>query len=139
MLTVIIVQNLESGGPPHSSQLSVPNKRWHYAFVYIYCSRALLSVFKDSLPDKKDASFVDVDLKPDIKSNVDQATLTKLVEERKIESLQNIGGVSKVASTLETNVECGIQGDVEDIVRRREAFGSNEELLSFCSGRIQES
>nr|POE67945.1 calcium-transporting atpase 12, plasma membrane-type [Quercus suber] len=126
MLTMIILQNLDSVGAPHSSQLSVPNKRWHSAFVYIYCSRALLSVFKDSLPSKKDASFVDVDLKPDIKSNVDQATLTKLVEEKKIESLQNIGGVSKVASTLETNVECGIQGDVEDIARRHEAFGSNK-------------
>ena len=124
---MIILQNLDSVGAPHFSQLSVPNKRWHSAFVYIYCSRALLSVFKDnSLPDKKDASFVDVDLKPDIKSKVDQATLTKLVEEKKIESLQNIGGVYKVASTLETNVECGIQGDVEDIACRHEAFGSNK-------------
>ena len=117
---------MDSVGAPHSSQLSVPNKRWHSACVYIYCSRALLSVFKDSRPDKKDASFVDVDLKPDIKSRVDQATLTKLVEEKKIESLQNIGGVSKVASTLETNVEYGIQGDVEDIARRHEAFGPNK-------------
>ncbi|KAM3707133.1 hypothetical protein ACJW31_02G001100 [Castanea mollissima] len=74
----------------------------------------------------KDASFVDVDLQPDIKSKVHQAALTKLVEEKKIESLQNIGGVYKVASTLETNLECGIQGDVEDIARRHEAFGSNK-------------
>ena len=87
---------MDSVGAPHSSQLSVPNKRWHSAFVYIYCSRALLYVFKDnSLPDKKDASLVDVDLKPDIKSKVDQATLTKLVEEKKLKASKTLEGFLK--------------------------------------------
>jgi Ca2+-transporting ATPase len=47
------------------------------------------------------------------------------VKEKKLESLQNIGGVDGVASALQTNVECGIHGDVDDIARRNETFGSN--------------
>jgi Ca2+-transporting ATPase len=132
------------------NSLSVSNKRWHSAFVSIYCSRALQSSIKDSVPKKKIAevspcpyflkdsvpnkknskvspspSFVTLDLLEDIRFKIDQATLTKLVKEKKLESLQKIGGVDGVASALETNVECGIIGDVDDIARRHESFSSN--------------
>ncbi|KAB1218101.1 putative calcium-transporting ATPase 13, plasma membrane-type [Morella rubra] len=111
--------------------LSQPNKRWHSAFVTIYCSRTLLSLFTDSLPEKKNAkvsrspSFIIVDLEPNRSFKLDQTSLTELVKEKHIDSLQNIGGVHGVASSLETDVELGIHGDVEDIARRRHAFGSN--------------
>ena len=132
------------------NSLSASNKRWHSAFVSIYCSRALISFFKDSVPDKKNSevppspsffkdsvpdkknamaspspSFVMLDLQEEIRFKVDQATLTKLVKEKELECLQNIGGVDGLASALETNVECGIHGDVDDIARRHESFGSN--------------
>uniref|UniRef100_A0A7N2LTL7 Calcium-transporting ATPase n=2 Tax=Quercus lobata TaxID=97700 RepID=A0A7N2LTL7_QUELO len=115
-------------GAQHS--LSTPNKRWHSAFVSIYCSRALLSFFKDSQLQKKlkvspSPSFVILDLNPDIGFKVDQPTLTTLVKDKKIERLQNIGGIDALAFTLQTNVECGIHGNDEDIARRHEAFGSN--------------
>ena len=115
-------------GAQHS--LSTPNKRWHSAFVSIYCSRALLSFFKDSLLQKNlkvspSPSFVILDLNPDIGFKVDQPTLTNLVKDKKIERLQNIGGIDALAFTLQTNVECGIHGSDEDIARRHEAFGSN--------------
>ena len=129
---------------------SEPNRRWHSAFVSIYCSRALKSYFKDSVPDKENVkvslspsffkndvldknsakvspspSFVILDFKQDNNFKVDQATLTKLVKEKTLESLQNVGGVDRIASALDTNVEYGIHDDADDIARRHEAFGSN--------------
>ncbi|KAM3740935.1 hypothetical protein ACB098_08G136800 [Castanea mollissima] len=112
--------------------LSEPKKRWLSAFVSIYYSRA-------SLPKKNNAeippcpSFVSLDLNPDNSwktdqsslNKIDQTSLTKLVKEKNIEKLQIIGGVDGVASILETNVECGIHGNVKDIAHRHEAFGSN--------------
>ena len=47
------------------------------------------------------------------------------MKEKNADKLQNMGGVDGVASTLETNVEFGNHGNVEDITRRRESFGSN--------------
>ncbi|XP_035548409.1 putative calcium-transporting ATPase 13, plasma membrane-type [Juglans regia] len=78
--------------------LSQPNKRWHSAFVTIY----------------SDSNF-----------KIDQTSLTKLVKDKNVENLENIGGVLRVASTLETNVEFGIPADLVDIAHRHEAFGQN--------------
>ena len=47
------------------------------------------------------------------------------MKEKNADKLQNIGGVDGVASTLETNVEFGNHGNIEDITRRGESFGSN--------------
>jgi Ca2+-transporting ATPase len=132
-MSSIIQQNLDriESVIPAPNSLSASKKRWHSAFVSIYCSRALLSLVKDSPPAKKKAkispspSFVILDLQEEISFKVDQATLTNIVTEKKPESLQNIGGVDGVASALQTNVECRIHGDVDDIARRNETFGSN--------------
>ena len=132
-MSMIIIQNkdrIESLLRAPNS-LSASKKNWHSAFVSIYCSRALLSLVKDSPPAKKKAkispspSFIILDLQEEIRFKVDQATLTKLVTEKKLASLQNIGGVDGVAAALQTNVECGIHGDVDDIARRNGTFGSN--------------
>jgi Ca2+-transporting ATPase len=132
-MSSIIQQNLDriESVIPAPNSLSASKKRWHSAFVSIYCSRALLSLVKDSPPAKKKAkispspSFVILDLQEEMRFKVDQATLTNIVTQKKPESLQNIGGVDGVASALQTNVECGIHGDVDDIARRNETFGSN--------------
>jgi Ca2+-transporting ATPase len=111
--------------------LSQPKKRWHSAFLTIYCSKTLLSFFNVSPPEKKSfevsrlPSFTIVDLKSDTRFKIDQNTLIQLVKEKNVDSLQKIGGVVGVASSLEANVEFGIQGDAEDIAHRHEAFGSN--------------
>ncbi|KAK7832934.1 putative calcium-transporting atpase 13 [Quercus suber] len=133
-MSTIIQENIEC----NKSLCHVPNtpsaanKRWRSAFVSIYCSRALLSFFKDSLHDNKTAkvpqnsSSIIFDIKPaDDSFKIDQTSLTELVKEKNADKLQNIGGVDGVASILETNVEFGIHGNVEDITRRRESFGSN--------------
>ncbi|KAM3747207.1 hypothetical protein ACB098_05G018700 [Castanea mollissima] len=133
-MSTIIQQNIEC----NKSLCHVPitpsaaNKRWRSAFVSIYCSRALLSFFKESPLDKKTArvsqnsSSIILDIKPaNNRFKIDQASLTELVKEKNADKLQNIGGVDGVASILEMNVEFGIHGNVEDITRRRESFGSN--------------
>ncbi|KAJ7979970.1 Calcium-transporting ATPase [Quillaja saponaria] len=114
--------------------LSKSNKRWQSAFVTIYCSRALISFFQNSVPKKKSvklspphSSCTILDVKTDqlYSFSIDQTSLTKLVKEKHLEKLREFGGVNGVASALETNVENGIKGDGNDIIRRHEAFGSN--------------
>ncbi|XP_050240739.1 putative calcium-transporting ATPase 13, plasma membrane-type [Quercus robur] len=137
----IIHDNLES----IQSLLNVPNtlsepkKRWRSAFVSIYYYRAFLSLFKTSLSKKKNTkispshSFIILDLNQDNRlktdqaslTKIDQKTLTELVKEKNIEKLQIIGGIDRLASGLKTNVESGIQGNIEDIAHRHEAFGTN--------------
>ncbi|KAK7271828.1 hypothetical protein RJT34_28041 [Clitoria ternatea] len=115
---------------------SVPNKRWHSAFVTIYCSRALVSHFTLENAKKKKTkvpssspSFTVVDLNPPHYFEIDQDTLINIVKEKDLENLNKLGGVEKVASALETNFEFGIKGgaddDAEDITRRKQVFGSN--------------
>ncbi|XP_059448904.1 putative calcium-transporting ATPase 13, plasma membrane-type [Corylus avellana] len=194
--------------------LGQANKRWHSAFVTIYCSRTILSFFTESLSGKKNTeiscspysiedlrpsnsfqidrtsltelvkendvhshhslaekknvdisrspsfiimnlkplvehvkeksihkfhslhdiknpelshcpSFTIVDLVPDKRFKIDQNCLIQLVKEKNLDRLQKFGGVDAVASSLHTNAELGIEGDVEDIALRHEAFGSN--------------
>ena len=76
------------------STISAANKRWRLAFISIYCSRALISFFKDSLIEKKTAKVP----KPDNRFKIDQTTLTELVKEKNADKLQNFGGVDGVAS-----------------------------------------
>ena len=137
----IILDNLES---IHSlldvpNTLSEPKKRWRSAFVSIYYYRAFLSLFKTSLSEKKNTkispsqSFIILDLNQDNRlktdqaslTKIDQKTLTQLVKEKNIGNLQIIGGIDRLASGLNTNVESGIQGNIEDIAHRHEAFGTN--------------
>ncbi|XP_062168908.1 putative calcium-transporting ATPase 13, plasma membrane-type [Alnus glutinosa] len=133
MATSIILSNLERiEYLLHAPKtLSKPNKRWHSAFVTIYCSKTLLSFFNVSLPEKKRfevssrPSFTIVDLKPNKSFQIDQTSLLQLLKEKNVDTLQNIGGVDGVASSLESNIDFGIQGDAEDVTRRHETFGSN--------------
>ncbi|XP_061367778.1 putative calcium-transporting ATPase 13, plasma membrane-type [Gastrolobium bilobum] len=116
--------------------ISAPIKRWHSAFLSIYCSRALVSHFILNKTNKKKEktspyhpSFTVVDLSSHQSFAVDQTSLTEIVKEKNLKSLEKYGGVEGLASILETNVEYGIKGDddadAEDIARRQEVFGSN--------------
>ncbi|KAK7316248.1 hypothetical protein VNO77_35129 [Canavalia gladiata] len=116
-----------------SNTISAPNKRWHSAFVTIYCSRALMSHFNLNTAKKTKAkisptqSFTVVDLNQHRSFGVDQTSLTDIVKEKNLQSLNKVGGVEGVAAALETNVESGIKGDddAEDITRRKQLFGFN--------------
>ncbi len=89
--------------------LSLPNKRWHSAFVIIYCSRTLLSFFKDSLSQKKNITEISccpsstiVDLTP--------SNSFKIVKEKNVGSLQSLpemknAGVSRSPSFIIMNLK----------------------------------
>ncbi|KAF7806697.1 calcium-transporting ATPase 8, plasma membrane-type-like [Senna tora] len=51
--------------------------------------------------------------------------LTSFSSDHRIDDLQKCGGVKWLADLLKTNVENGIQGDDADLIKRRNAFGSN--------------
>ncbi|KAK2420163.1 putative calcium-transporting ATPase 13, plasma membrane-type [Trifolium repens] len=92
--------------------LNAPNtytKRWHNAFMKIYCSRAFMSHFTNKSNKPKIAptpSFTVVDLNSSPHSyTIDQETLIDIVKEKNIETLQNHGGVEAIASNLRINIE----------------------------------
>ncbi|XAR63756.1 Calcium-transporting ATPase [Bertholletia excelsa] len=56
---------------------------------------------------------------------VNQEQLASLTREHNLSALQEYGGVKGLADMLKTNIERGINGDDDDLVKRRNAFGSN--------------
>ncbi|RVW23010.1 putative calcium-transporting ATPase 13, plasma membrane-type [Vitis vinifera] len=116
------------------STLSKASKRWHLAFATIYCSRALHSLLNDPLSNNKNKSrklllntpFVVLDVKPSSGfSDIDQTSLTALVKEKNLDQLLELRGVEGVAEALKADIKNGIHGDVKDVARRKEEFGSN--------------
>ncbi|POO02078.1 P-type ATPase [Trema orientale] len=110
-----------------------PNKRkWHSAFVTIYCSRALLSYCRTTQPRKSHTkiapspSDITVNVKPQNGFEIDRRSLCQLVKEKNLVQLGEFGGVDGVAKALKTDTERGILSDVkDDISQRRKAFGPN--------------
>ncbi|CBI26322.3 unnamed protein product, partial [Vitis vinifera] len=133
------------------STLSKPSKRWHLAFATIYCSRALHSLLNDPLSNNKNKSrklllntppFVALDVKPCSGfSDIDQTSLTDLVKAKNLDQLLELGGVEGVAEALKADFKNGIHGDVQDVARRKQEFGSNtyqkpppKSILHFVEG-----
>ncbi|PRQ36180.1 putative calcium-transporting ATPase [Rosa chinensis] len=121
-----------------NKSLNVQKRKWHSAFVAIYCSRAFLKppVLKDinintkllsRSPSHTTISVDDSVSVPDANGfRIDQTRLTELVKAKDLNQLHELGGAQGVAKALETDVEHGIHGeDAEDILKRIEAFGSN--------------
>ncbi|CDP07948.1 unnamed protein product [Coffea canephora] len=112
------------------SKLNKTKKKWGSAFMTIYCSKAfknVLSCRKNRIsPVLSDTVIIDVAEVPPSFCNVDQTTLTKLVKEKSLGLLDQLGGIQGIAASLNTEVQHGLNGDdAEDILRRIEAFGSN--------------
>ncbi|KAL0287891.1 UNVERIFIED_CONTAM: putative calcium-transporting ATPase 13, plasma membrane-type [Sesamum angustifolium] len=61
-------------------------------------------------------------------SNVDQLILSRLVKEKSLDGLAKLGGVEGIAASLRTDVQQGVNDDVEGTLRRKEAFGTNTYL-----------
>ncbi|GKV48369.1 hypothetical protein SLEP1_g55193 [Rubroshorea leprosula] len=121
---IICTDHLLDGRP---ASLNKYIKKWHLAFVNIYCSRTFFSLVRNH--DSKASPIPDhvtLTIPPDNGCfKIDETTLTDVVKEKKLEKLQQIGGVNGVASSLQTSLDSGIKGSAEDIARRRDAFGSN--------------
>ncbi|XP_059459519.1 calcium-transporting ATPase 10, plasma membrane-type-like [Corylus avellana] len=56
---------------------------------------------------------------------IGQEQLTSMSREHNVSALEIYGGVKGLSNLLKTNLEKGIQGDDTDLVKRRNAFGSN--------------
>ncbi|KAH0640332.1 hypothetical protein KY285_036918 [Solanum tuberosum] len=112
-------------------------KRWHLAFATIYCSRAFKIKTstkalhgaaynpKKALCESTDTIAIDVVQDHPFFSGIDQSSLSKLVKDKSVDELANLGGVQGVAASLKSDTTDGVSGDQEDVARRHEAFGSN--------------
>ncbi|XP_019180794.1 PREDICTED: putative calcium-transporting ATPase 13, plasma membrane-type [Ipomoea nil] len=80
-------------------------------------------------PEQSDRLSIDVydddEEHPRCFQNLDQSSLAKIVKEKSLEHLTNLGGIAGISSSLDTNLDDGIYGDDQDISRRNQAFGSN--------------
>ncbi|XP_074564256.1 calcium-transporting ATPase 5, plasma membrane-type-like [Curcuma longa] len=63
--------------------------------------------------------------KPGIPGILGHEELTKMTRDRDFSALQGHGGVNGIASLLKTDLDKGISGDEDEIVYRRNSFGSN--------------
>ncbi|CAI9776806.1 unnamed protein product [Fraxinus pennsylvanica] len=111
-------------------------KRWHLAFVKINCSRALLSLLNEILAKHNkismlpaSASFlISIDQPREHTccfSSVNQTILSKIVKEKNHDELFKLGGAKRIAVSLKTDANHGIDGATEDIFIRQKEFGSN--------------
>ncbi|KZV57048.1 calcium-transporting ATPase 13, plasma membrane-type [Dorcoceras hygrometricum] len=109
-------------------------KRWRLAFVTIYCSRAFFPRFKQQdistkwskiSPEPSSRIILDVVEEHPLFSGIDQSSLIRVVKEKSLDHLAELGGVEGISSSLRTDLQYGITGDVEDISSRHEAFGTN--------------
>ncbi|XP_044468403.1 putative calcium-transporting ATPase 13, plasma membrane-type [Mangifera indica] len=111
-------------------------KRWRLAFAVICFTRALVSLSRKALEQKKQIfrslSYVAIDVDNQHPHedgvaflNADQKILSSLVRDKSLESLSNLGGVKKVAQLLETDEKNGVQGNEAMLLQRINIFGSN--------------
>ncbi|TYI66779.1 hypothetical protein E1A91_D09G249900v1 [Gossypium mustelinum] len=112
--------------PPTPSK---SEKAWHS----IFASKKFSSLLTMSPTPKEEAkvvhrspSHVSVNvMQENPPYQIDQTTLIELVKEKKLERLQEFGGVNGVASTFGTDTQVGISGGADDVARLRNTFGSN--------------
>ncbi|XP_010488324.1 PREDICTED: putative calcium-transporting ATPase 13, plasma membrane-type [Camelina sativa] len=117
--------------------LSKPNKKWHLAFIKIYCSRTLLNcakhaIRKPGLLFPRSLSYTAIDLDHHQKDDhhgdhfmMDTETLNDLVKNKNQDKLESLGGPNGLVSALKTNTRVGINEEADEIERRRLTFGSN--------------
>ena len=101
------LQHIETLLNAPNPTVSASIKRWHSAFMAIYCSRAIMSHSTLKKPNKTKAkaspsptptptpSFTVVDLNPHHSFDIDQTALTDIVKEKELENLDRFGGVEE--------------------------------------------
>ncbi|KAF8038331.1 hypothetical protein BT93_B0996 [Corymbia citriodora subsp. variegata] len=121
-------------------------KRWRFACFAIYSHRVMLSLAREIMSRRKcndseiscSHSYTALDIElvgPDrptpmiatvpLVPSTDHPKLIKLVKEKDLTALRQLGGVEGVASSLGTEKDRGISGDVSGVTMRRDMFGSN--------------
>ncbi|CAL5330489.1 unnamed protein product [Camellia sinensis] len=117
-----------------------PLKRWRFAFSVIYAINAMRSLVKEAkqLVQKTSHTTLDINstgaadsehlnlvVDQHLPERIDKAKLIKLVKEKNLTPLHELGGVEGIVFNLQTNGKNGINGTEEDKKWRREVFGSN--------------
>ncbi|RWR87964.1 putative calcium-transporting ATPase 13, plasma membrane-type [Cinnamomum micranthum f. kanehirae] len=128
--------------------LSLSCKRWRKALTCIYSYRVMLSIANEILARKKNEicsstlsspSYVtlhvqsqdpgDNDTANERKNagflHADPEAIAKIIKDKDMDSLHRLGGPQGAIAALETNAERGISDNPDDVVRRKEVFGSN--------------
>ncbi|KAL2934528.1 Calcium-transporting ATPase 12 plasma membrane-type [Bienertia sinuspersici] len=114
-----------------STTITRARKRWHVAGAAIYSYRAFLSLAKNAnFSIGYHQPYTALEIEPNTpvtppSSLIEAEKLAEIVREKKVESLQTIGGVHKIVSALKTHEASGISGSDHDIRWRKEKFGSN--------------
>lgn len=116
-------------------------RRWRMAFAAIYFTRLLISLSKKVghrkfLPSLSYVTIhmhlnddADVDsMDSDERSFVDRKVLSTMVREKNFECLDRFGGVEGLTNLLETNSENGITATKDDLISRKNTFGTNTYL-----------
>jgi Ca2+-transporting ATPase len=116
----------------HRQTVTSAKQRWRLVFRAIYCTRVLVSLPKKVLhknaPLLRSLSYVAIDVQPinEDSPNVDVKKLCDMVRDKDSESLNQFGGVKKLALLLGTDVKDGIKGGEADFIHRQNVFGANK-------------
>ncbi|POO02065.1 P-type ATPase [Trema orientale] len=98
-------------------------KYWRFAFAAsVLGFRAQQSGTKTMCPY---SSYSALNIEAESGFGIKQTVLSQLVEEKDEVLLEELGGVDGIAVALRTDLVRGIHDEVEDIDRRRKAFGAN--------------
>ncbi|XP_011026092.1 PREDICTED: calcium-transporting ATPase 12, plasma membrane-type-like [Populus euphratica] len=130
-----------------ASTISKAQKRWRIAYLAICSVRAMLSLVREMASETNShqysgilhsVSYTVLDTEPTGSKNQkkergtnfnisdeDKMKFTKMVKEKDLASLNNLGGVEGVATAFGINSKTGITDHDEEVRRRREMFGPN--------------
>ncbi|GAB2226384.1 hypothetical protein Drorol1_Dr00022188 [Drosera rotundifolia] len=59
------------------------------------------------------------------RGSISQSQLTQIVKDKDLDAFHAVGGVDGIANAINSNKESGIHGDDQDIIWRKESYGSN--------------
>ncbi|KAL9168725.1 hypothetical protein ABFS82_04G034000 [Erythranthe guttata] len=129
-----------------TAPLTKPQRRWRVACIVIYVSLSLAKrivsrkgkltpLFLSVLASPRSSSSHTVleinevedskGLTMDTDHHLDQTKLTDMVKNKNLDEFRNFGGIEAIVKLLKSNMENGINGDEDDLIRRRSIFGSN--------------
>ncbi|KAL1539715.1 Calcium-transporting ATPase 12, plasma membrane-type [Salvia divinorum] len=124
-----------------TSPITKSQRKWRVACIVIYVSLSMAKRVVSSKAKVRSSpphavleieSFLDDD-DDDDDAVMDQARLAEMI---KAKNLDGFGGIAAVAKLLSTNLESGIDGDEEDLMRRRVDFGSNTYVRAKPKGLV---
>ncbi|XVE89871.1 hypothetical protein DITRI_Ditri20bG0029900 [Diplodiscus trichospermus] len=113
----------------------IRHRRWRSVFAAIYSARTFVSLYKKVISKKKilrSLSYVAVDIHDNNSTDdhlpslcVDQKALAEVARAKSLETLSQLGGVTQIAASLETDEKDGISANEAGLAHRINVFGAN--------------